>query len=517
MIERILNISGIMNIPKLAIAAFVTAGSVCGCFRDKGNYDYIEVNEAIISDHGFTEKYDVRLNESTLDIVPEITFTKDSEGKGDYGYEWVAVGQNFYRGQRFTIGTERELHYPVRLAAEEYILYFKVTDKSTDLVFSKSVGLNVRSLYSTGWLLGGEEPDGSGQVDMISFSAQTKYLTRTLNFKDGLETGPVSLVWIDNDEWTSENRLYVSTDRGTFKFDRESFTGSPYTSLVHSFVLPPEGDCVMTDSQKISDKRHVVIVDSRAYVVSSDGGMIGNTFSVTAEGQECETAPKMMCNHKSRDIRMFIFLDSVRKRFCYISGLTVKEFIPLPDSEGDAYSYDTTKDFPHGLDMVTAVNSFFGSGQSAAIMKNPDDGSVWIYCMTANNAGTYGKEGRYKADLSVATEFDRAQHIVMTTNHGYLIYSVENRLYGFNFRSTPQTCVLLETFNAPVTCLKADNETDEKYNDIFFVATYDDSSPRSGILYKYKVTDSPDETEITRLESFDKGFLKIHSICYKHF
>ena len=85
--------------------------------------------------------------------------------------------------------------------------------------------------------------------------------------------------------------------------------------------------------------------------------------------------------------------------------------------------------------------------------------------------------------MSVATDFDRAQHIVMTTNHGYLIYSVENRLYGFNFRSTPQTCVLLETFNATVTCLKADNETDEKYNDILGDAPYDDFFPRCGIFF----------------------------------
>ena len=96
------------------------------CFRDLGNYDYTEVNEAIIAEAGFEQGYDVRRDSDVLNITPDITFTLDEAGTGNYSYEWVAVGQNFYRGQRFVIGTERNLSYPVELPAEEYILYLKV-------------------------------------------------------------------------------------------------------------------------------------------------------------------------------------------------------------------------------------------------------------------------------------------------------------------------------------------------------------------------------------------------------
>ncbi|MDE5891030.1 MAG: hypothetical protein K2H10_08460, partial [Bacteroidales bacterium] len=202
-----------------AIATVLCMIAANSCFKDLGNYDYTDINQAVIGDAGFEEEYNVRLNEDILRIVPEISFTLDPEGKGDYRYEWVAVGQNFLRGQRFTIGTERDLDYPVRLAAETYILYLKVTDPATDMVFSKSVGLNVMSLYTKGWLLAGEDSEGRGQIDMISFSGTTLFLKNALTLQDGLQLSPVNLVWIDNDEYTSEDRLYAATASGTYKFD----------------------------------------------------------------------------------------------------------------------------------------------------------------------------------------------------------------------------------------------------------------------------------------------------------
>ncbi|MCM1177272.1 MAG: PKD-like family lipoprotein [Bacteroidales bacterium] len=490
---------------------------VCGCFRDLGNYDYTEINQAVIGDAGFDREYNVRLNEDILRITPEISFTLDPEEKGRYRYEWVAVGQNFLRGQRFTISTERNLEYPVRLAAETYILYLKVTDLSTDMVFSKDVALNVMSLYTKGWLLAGEDSSGNGQMDMVSFSGNTLFLKNTLGMQDDLVLSPVRLVWIDNNEYTSEDRVYAGTESGTYKFDRESFTGSPYTDLKYSFALAPEGRCVMTDCQKISDKRHVVIVDGRAHEVSSDGGMIGNTFSYTENGAEFEVAPQMICNHRQVDVRTFGFYSLTHRRFGYISGLSVKNTILPGDGENDQWSWDTSTEFEGGLDFIAAIESFFSNGQSTVLMQDPSNGDRWIYGITAERSGTLSKGARIKADLSVATDFDKAENFIVTTNHGYMIYSAGNRLYGYNFRKSPQECTLLKTFDAPVTCIKADLVTDEQYQDNFYVATYDDAVPQSGVLYKFHVEDSPDRTGIRQIECWDKGFLKIHSICYKQF
>lgn len=489
------------------------------CFRDLGNYDYVSVNEAVIADDGFSGTYDVRRQLDVLKITPQISFTCDEDGEGEYAYEWVAVGQHYYRGERFVIGTERNLEYPVELQAEEYILYLKVKDLSTDMVFSRSVPLNVRSTNTLGWVLGGEDHAGKGQVDMISLSTNTIYLKDALTMEDGLVLPPVDLVWIDNDEWTSEDRLYVATSAGTFKSDRSDFTASPYTSLKYSFAFPEtSAGFVMTDSQKVTDKRHVVIVDGKAFIVSSDGGMIGNSFCTYDNIDEFHVADKMICNHTDQQgIRTFIFFDRDNHRFCYISGLTVKGMNQLGDADGDEWSWNTANDFEHGLDMVTAVNSFFSNGQALALMNDPSNGDKWIYCLTAPRTGTPVKNGRYPVDKSVAAGFDSASGYILTTNHGYMVYASGRNLYGYNFRKNPQECVLLHEFDSEVTCIKADYDTADKYNDVFYVATYDDAVERSGTVYKYCMDDDPDRMGVTMLEKIDQGFLKIRSMCYKAF
>ena len=492
--------------------------TVSGCFKDLGNYDYVQVNEAVISDRGFEQTYDVRRKSDVLSICPEISFTQDSDGKGNYSYEWVAVGQNFYRGERFVIGNERNLEYPVELQSEEYILYFKVKDMDTDMVFSKSVGLNVRSTNTMGWILAGEDHSGNGQVDMISISSTILYLKGALEMKEGLTMSPATLVWIDNDEWTSEDRLYVASTSGSYKFGREDFAANPFSSLRYSFAFADDAaPYIMTDSQKVSDKRHVVIVDGKAYIVSSDGGMIGNTFCVYDDVHDFSVADKMICNHTDvQGVRTFIFYDKDNHKFCYIAGLTVKGMNTLGDAEGDPWSWDTTVDFQGGLQMKDAVNSFFSNGQALALMEDVS-GEDWIYGLSAPRTGTPVKNTRYKVDKSVAVGWDEAVGYMLTTNHGFLVYASGSAIYGYNFRKNPQECVVLHQFDAPVTCLKADYDTSEKYSDVFFVATYDDARDRSGKVYKFKVTDHPDKMEAEQKNVYDEGFLKVRSMCYKAF
>ena len=64
----------------LALGLMLGLGS---CFKDLGNYDYTEINEAVIGDAGFGKPYDCRTGIDRLTIHPDITFTKDSEGQGD--------------------------------------------------------------------------------------------------------------------------------------------------------------------------------------------------------------------------------------------------------------------------------------------------------------------------------------------------------------------------------------------------------------------------------------------------
>lgn len=506
---------------------FAAAILAAGCFRDLGNYDYTEINEAVIGDSGFSSPYNIRINE-TLSIRPDITFTLDPDGTGDYTYEWVAVGQTLYRGERFTIGTGRDLDYVMKLNADNYILYLKVMDNATGIVYSKDVELNVMSPYSTGWMMAGEA-GGKGQVDMMSISGDVIFYTGAVTMEDGISLGPIECIWVDNDTYTSDDRVYIGTASGSYKLDRSSFSGSAAGDIKYSFAIDPGEDTYsLTDSEQVrtdtAPLRHSVIINGRAYIVSTEGGMIENSFSFyeDADGnqRDIHVADRIICNHSQSGCRTMVFYNTDDREFCYISGLSVEGMKTLGDGEDDLFSWKTGNDFPEtgGLDFVSCCNSFFSNGQSAAILKVPDTDTYYIYCITANrNQPDMIKNGRYAVDNGTAPGFGDSPSYAMTTNHGYMLYASGNTLYGYNFRKEPQECTVLHTFDAPVCFIMADNETEEKYDDCIYVATYDDSRERSGILYKFRMTDSPDRMELTLTETWDEGLLKIHDMYYKTF
>ncbi len=496
------------------ILLFAAVVSLCGCFRDRGNYDYRDVNEAVIGNAGFDTVYDVRTSVDRLVIEPQIRFTLDGSYSGDYTYSWVAVGQNFLRGQRFVLGTQRNLDYEVRLGQDSYILYLKITDNSTGLEFSRGVPLNVRSIYSVGLLLAGEDGNGHGQMDMISMSHDTIVVRDALMPEEGLQLAPIDMVWVDNNEYASEERLYVGTAGGTYKFDRDNFSAGPYAHLRYSFAFPEQASvCVMNDNQKISDKRQIIIVDDDAYVVG-ESGMLGSPINTYDNMSNFDVAGSIFCNHRQKDVRTFAFYNKERGEFCYVSGLSAYRLMPLGDALSDEYSWSTAGDFGQGAELVAGVNSFFSGGQSLAVMRDVLSGEYYIYALTANRSGSVSKDGRYPVS-DAATDFGQARMFAMTTNHGYLIYAVGARLYGLDFRKSPQRCTLIREFDAPVTALFNDYVSPQMYEDNFYVATYDDSRSRSGVLYKFRTADSADRADAELLYVWDEGLLKINSVYYK--
>lgn len=498
-------------------ASIILLGIITGCFKDLGNYDYTAVNDIVISDKGFDKPYDVRRDYEPFSIKPEISFSNDPEGKGTYEYEWVAVGQNLLKGKRFTIGTEKDLYCPkLLLEAEEYILYLKVKDVSTDLVFSKSVSLTVKAATTEGWLLAGEH-GGKGQVDMISFSEDILYLHDLLKPENGLEVGPINLVWLSNDNYSYDNRIFTGSTTGAHRFDRETFAGNEQSSLKSSFVFPPENaEMNMTACYDIDGKRHIIIVDSLGYEMKH--GMIGNTFCTYDQLSDFRIAGEFIYN--------LSFEPGHARLMCVFYNTKDKEFSIMPNNissklDRDLWSWSTKDVCEDGLEMVTAINSYFYKGLGIAVMKDAAKDEYYLYEITIPSYGYPSKDKTYKVDKSIAEGFETSPSYIISSYQGYIVYASGNKLYGYDYNAATQKVELLHEFSPQdkITCIKADYESDPvtKDKDYFLVATYDDSQERSGKVYKFQIKNDPDRMQAQLLETWDKGFLKIHSICYKAF
>lgn len=497
------------------------------CFKDKGNYDYTDINDINIGDKGFAGDtvYNVRANVDRLTIIPELSFSTDPEGKGSYSYEWVAVGTQKYPGQRFILGNEYKLDCLINLPAEAFTLYLKVTDLNTGVLFSKSAELNVSTSYTKGWVLACEDENGNVRVDMLSISRDTLHLKNILANSSNIPHKDINLIWVDNSSELYEENVYVCTAHNTFKYGREEFDQPVELTIFDPDEKGYRNNIVITDIQKLKDKRGMFLADGKAYILSSsNGGEFGNPVSYYEEATGYNYFPigdKIACNRTGEDrsaavIDQFVLYNTDAKRFTYLRSLA-KDMKDLADSDTDnTFSWNTKKDFtPDGLDFVTTINSLFGGGQSATLLKNPTDRKLYLYTYTITRlGGSATKGGRYM--ISEATNIEQAKLFSLTNQQGYLIYAAGSTLYGYNFRSGSTPVVLRDFPGEEITAIFNDIISDQKDKDFFYIATYKSGQTDGGTLRKYQVMDSADKIEITDQESW-RGFSRIKNIMFKQF
>lgn len=62
----------------------------------------------------------------------------------------MVVGDQFGLGGTWEIGHEKNLVYPVNLPEQNYVIYFHVKDKTTNVVTTRSTGLSLNTVFSKG-------------------------------------------------------------------------------------------------------------------------------------------------------------------------------------------------------------------------------------------------------------------------------------------------------------------------------------------------------------------------------
>lgn len=490
-----------------------------GCYGDKGNYDYREVNEVAIGPQGFEGvEYRVRSGVDRLSISPVITASLDPDLAKEYAYEWVAVGQVRNPGRRITIGRSCRLDYAVELPSDDYVLLLRVTDPDTGLVFSRSTSLSVSTAYTRGWLVAAEDEAGRAVVDMVSISRDT-LIQRDVVRADERPGGPLR-IWCDNNEYTSQvhGRIYLSTADGSFLYDRETFGTDDYTVMRNYFANPQYLTRTATsDMVQIDDKLRVFLVDGYAYaysISSVNTGYFGNPVNrYPASYDHVRIGDRLAYNVSGGSgagaIATVMLYNDDDKRFCYLlrNDETLRNAV---DTESDLalYAWRT------GLDYVTTVNSRFLSGQSATILHDPRAGKYWIYTYACLRSGP-GKGARYEVDASVPVR-DVACWC-MTSQHGYMLYAVGGTLYGYDFRRGRSPVRLLDVAPARISLLHGDIHTvAEGDKDYLYLCTYEEGRPGSGRIRKYAVEDSADRIGIRPDERVDwSGFGRVRSLWFK--
>lgn len=98
-----------------------------GCFSDKGNYDYHEINEVTIDN--IESDYSVLKGIGTLHIEPTLDGTIFNGNDENYSYKWTIDDR--------IISNEKNLDFEVDLDKGKYYLYFRIMDNSSGVEWKK--------------------------------------------------------------------------------------------------------------------------------------------------------------------------------------------------------------------------------------------------------------------------------------------------------------------------------------------------------------------------------------------
>lgn len=507
-----------INMKKILSAIFVAILSA-GCANDKGSYDYHDINEVTIS--GVAGSYSVMTEVSVLHIEPTITCTMGDPD--DLEYEWRATID--YNGSTL-LGTERVLDYPVTLEPRDYSLYLRVKDPKTEVTAVNKSTLKVGTPYSRGILLSGEKADGKSDIQMLAMTTDTFLIDNMLQI-----SGLPESTTVRNVLYTGKNnykKLWImaaddaySVDLNTFKYDGTSTfekilypTESYSEKFVPVDIIPHIKD---RDGNEGSGGYNRATICSDGHVFSSSLLMMGGEFYVDPVNRQQNTPDQWDKAHPNALYSLgryngLLYYDLTNERFCKVGSFDSYSS-PLDDFEGDIFPWNQSK---VGRTMVYAENTFnqdggSGNGNSFALMKDKQGSQYYIYKIYVSN--TITKIDFYTINPSIATDFERAKFYAFSGRRTTLFYTVDSKLYAYDYNKGNEKCYLLKDFGSDqISLMQFDTQIEPSDNPLY-VATWNGTS---GTLQKFRQDINPNVVTITAdPKAFWTNLMKVKTMSWR--
>jgi len=134
---------------------------MASCVKDDSTHDLETLNQIEIND---TTATGVILQFDTLTIVPEIEQSIPVP-EDELLYAWTLRAEDGY-GDLVFLDSSRNLHKPIGVLPGDYTVTYRVTVKSTGVMFMKLFPLKVINRFSLGWLLL-EDNSGTGDISIV--------------------------------------------------------------------------------------------------------------------------------------------------------------------------------------------------------------------------------------------------------------------------------------------------------------------------------------------------------------
>lgn len=483
--------------------------ALSSCYKDKGNYDYVDIN--VVAINGIDSSYTVDYG-SIFSLKPDLSFTKD-DGKDTsaYSYLWLAsAAGNGLTSQLDTLAMSRDLEERITLPSGKYDIFYRVRDKNTGVTYSKRFLIAVVTSVYEGWLLL-SEVNNSSRLDMLSKGVagyKAIYdLPGTIGADITLSGLPVNVKFARLNSTTAGHTIYVSTTAGTHRLDGETLK---WKSSLQADFFSDLAPAFAADriTQAVSGYEYLHGNDNNMYYYQYTYSIY---FGLPVNVMYGQTSPFKVAPYVAyyasplADSYPHILYDMDGKRF-------VKHLLSLPAyctemPAGTLFNYNT------GKDLLYMTTSKFNNNDTYAIL----DSAHTKYYLARFNIATNIVQTYY--DEMPATDLSLAENFAVSPDMGYIFYNVGGKVYEYD-ASTKQTKLMLDYGDKKVSYLNCDGfiasglVAAKAYYNKLQVGVYDPALPAEscGSFELYTV---PGVNGNLVLSESYTGFGKIKSITYR--
>ena len=477
--------------------------ALSGCYKDKGNYDYNEINEVEIE--GIADEYTVSLGER-FTITPTLKFSLDkSNDTSKYEYEWIALRRDgvLPGDVRKDLGVTKNLDVNVTLPPGPYRTYYRVTDKNSGVQWQKTFNLTVVSSIYEGWMLM-NDVNGQTRVDMISMDTSAfKTIVDVLGttgsgIPGGIYGKPLFINCYPYDP--TFYGVYICTDLGTTKIHPETFKYDFTYNIKYEFVSNiPETFTTDYMTNLSGNTAWLHGTDNNVYyyyrIFQVKYGLPVN--QVKGEVSSFRANKFIATNGSSRAV---LYDDDNRRFVRHINNEATSTLMP----EGTLFDFNT------GKDLVYMTYSAYNGGEVFAILKDPSDNKYWLARFTFGSSinQVYYEE-------MTATGIESASDFAVSPEFGYIMYNAGSKVYSYDFNNKASK-LMLDYGARNISQIKFHPFISGKYSEMrnqLIVCSYEEGDTAgSGKMELFKVKPVQGDFELAKEYT---GLGKIVSLSYR--
>ena len=501
------------------------------CYKDKGNYDLIELNDITIDtlDRGIKEIYAIDRFD-TLTISPELTYNGQVITNLDQYKDKIQITWSIYQGNTGTtvhsvdtISNEITLKKPINKPSGFWIIKMAVRDLQHQTETYSKFQVNVNEIIADGWMALYEK-DGVTDVGLIVDERIKTGVVKNKLFLDLIKDhnptalyGKAVALLHPTSSLSKGKDVIVMTDRELIGVSRENFEIS--YKMSDFFWANPSTINFQGFSTNFTASKEYMINNNRIHTL--------NLATIGTDRRNTKYSPPIGSdNYELAAWQPKKYLASLDGVFYDTKG---KKFLKLTANSTQITEYASTPSATFdlknvGLDLIDYdwgyLNAVGAQHNEYLLMRNATN----TYLIVANfNQGNDALVPVNKINLSTSPEINETKSMTVGFAGQYLLYASSNNVYINKFNTTQPS---EKVWQAPAGEVITDIQLQKFYfnafhlagllpnaNKYIYFATWNEST-KNGKIYSYEI--NPTNGDITlSSERIYEGFGKIKEMTYK--